>query len=82
MLTFGENPFYDVEETIKGEFVMARPVSSQLFSLMKGMLEKDVELRWDIEKIVQDPWVNLPVDPNNYSFPKIVRSCRLHFCFI
>lgn len=58
---------------------MPRPVSSQLFSLMKGMLEKDVELRWDIEKIVQDSWVNLSVDPNNYSFTKIVRCCELPF---
>jgi len=76
VLVFGENPFYDVEETIKGEFLIPRPISQQLQDLLKGMLEKDVALRWDIDRIFDDAWVNLPVDPNNYSFQKVVRCCK------
>lgn len=73
VLTFGENPFYDVEETIKGKFSIPSPISSQLYELLHKMLEKDVEARITIDKLIKDPWINQPVEIEKYQFEEVVR---------
>lgn len=75
-MTFGENPFYDVEETIKGKFSIPSPISSQLYELLHRMLEKDVEARITIDKLIKDPWINQPVDIEKYRFEDVVRCCK------
>ncbi|KAL0269942.1 UNVERIFIED_CONTAM: hypothetical protein PYX00_007515 [Menopon gallinae] len=72
VLIFGENPFYDVQETIKGEFSIPIPISSQLFDLLHKMLEKDVESRICIGRVASHPWITQHVDIQNYRFEEIV----------
>ncbi|KAK6635726.1 hypothetical protein RUM44_000980 [Polyplax serrata] len=73
ILTFGENPFYDVEDTIKGQFSIPSPISAELSALLNQMLDKNVETRITIEKLVENCWVNQPICIENYKFEEVVR---------
>lgn len=76
ILTFGENPFYDVEDTIKGQFSIPVPISEELNDLLHKMLDKNVETRITIGKLVDNVWINQPVCLKNYKFEEVVRCCR------
>lgn len=76
VLTFGENPFYGAEETVKAQFSLPFSISEELNSLLHKMLDKNVKTRITIEKLVVDPWINQPICIENYKFEEVVHCCK------
>ncbi|XP_068085180.1 PAS domain-containing serine/threonine-protein kinase [Anabrus simplex] len=75
VMTFGENPFFDVEEIMKAELHPPCKVSEELMSLLHWMLAKDPRERCRVSELVAHQWVNQDVDMSSYSFQDIV-SCH------
>ncbi|XP_026275517.1 PAS domain-containing serine/threonine-protein kinase isoform X1 [Frankliniella occidentalis] len=77
VLTFGENPFFDVEETLKAELRPPGTASPQLLGLLHAMLERDPSMRLNMNQLCAHPWINQLVDPNQYHFQEVV-NCMPH----
>lgn len=77
VLTFGENPFFDVEETLKAELRPPGTASVQLLGLLHSMLERDPIMRTKMQTLCAHPWINQPVDPTQYRFQDVV-NCLPH----
>ncbi|KAK3926668.1 PAS domain-containing serine/threonine-protein kinase [Frankliniella fusca] len=77
VLTFGENPFFDVEETLKAELRPPGTASPQLLDLLHAMLERDPTARLNMHQLCSHPWINQQVDPGQYHFQDVV-NCMPH----
>ncbi|XP_071441252.1 uncharacterized protein Pask isoform X2 [Hetaerina americana] len=77
VLCFGENPFFDVEETLKAELNPPYTVSEGLQALLESMLEKDPTKRCTVDQLVNNPWLNQNVDISQYVFSEVVQ-CKPH----
>ncbi|XP_046383078.1 PAS domain-containing serine/threonine-protein kinase isoform X2 [Ischnura elegans] len=77
VLCFGENPFFDVEETLKAELNPPYTVSEGLQALLESMLEKDPIKRCTVDQLVNNPWLNQNVDISQYVFSEVVQ-CKPH----
>ncbi|XP_068245672.1 PAS domain-containing serine/threonine-protein kinase isoform X2 [Palaemon carinicauda] len=72
-LMYGENPFYDVDETIKADLTFPYVYSEDLRSLLTGMLKRDVKARMTLPQVDSHPWTKQPCDIENYRFQDVVR---------
>ncbi|XP_017045422.1 PAS domain-containing serine/threonine-protein kinase [Drosophila ficusphila] len=77
VLMFFENPFIDVEETLKAEIQIPKVVSDQLSRLLSSMLNKDPKYRCTMHQLISDPWLTQEVNPSAFSFSWIV-PCKAH----
>ncbi|XP_017070273.1 PAS domain-containing serine/threonine-protein kinase isoform X2 [Drosophila eugracilis] len=77
VLMFFENPFIDVEETLKAEIQIPKAVSEQLNRLIISMLNKDPKYRCTMHQLITDPWLTQEVNPSAFSFSWIV-PCKAH----
>ncbi|XP_016992216.1 PAS domain-containing serine/threonine-protein kinase isoform X1 [Drosophila rhopaloa] len=77
VLMFFENPFIDVEETLKAEIQIPKVVSDQLSRLLSSMLNKDPKYRCTMHQLITDPWLTQEVNPSVFSFSWIV-PCKAH----
>ncbi|XP_063877898.1 uncharacterized protein LOC135109926 isoform X3 [Scylla paramamosain] len=75
-LMYWENPFYDVDETIKGVLNIPYEHSPELTSLLKGMMEKDVSARLTLPQVEKHPWTQLPCNPEQYTFHHVVHCSK------
>ncbi|XP_045121201.1 uncharacterized protein LOC123510276 isoform X2 [Portunus trituberculatus] len=75
-LMYWENPFYDVDETIKGVLNIPYEHSPELTSLLKGMMEKDVSARLTLPQVEKHPWTQLPCNPDQYTFHHVVHCSK------
>ncbi|XP_065063667.1 PAS domain-containing serine/threonine-protein kinase-like [Rhopilema esculentum] len=75
-LVFGENPFFDVEETIKGELHPPFRVSSELMFLVCWMLHTEPNLRASVKDISSYRWLNQKVDVGLYDYDTIFAEDR------
>ncbi|XP_067938183.1 PAS domain-containing serine/threonine-protein kinase-like [Watersipora subatra] len=71
-LVFGENPFYDVEETIAAVLKPPFIVSSALLQLVHWMLHPDSLFRARIRDILKHKWVTQPVNIHKYSWEEVL----------
>ncbi|XP_016953507.1 PAS domain-containing serine/threonine-protein kinase isoform X2 [Drosophila biarmipes] len=77
VLMFFENPFIDVEETLKAEIQIPKAVSEPLSRLLSSMLNKDPKYRCTMPQLIADPWLTQEVNPAAFSFSWIV-PCKAH----
>eukprot|EP00794_Sanderia_malayensis_P012151 gene12151-13404_t len=70
-VVFGENPFFDVEETIKAELRPPFKVSAELMFLVCWMLHPEPDLRATVKDIEKYRWVNQKVDITQYNYDAI-----------
>lgn len=77
VLTFGENPFFDVEETLRAELRPPGTASPQLLGLLHSMLERDPTMRATMQRLGSHPWIKQPVDHTQYRFQDVVK-CMPH----
>ncbi|XP_062573594.1 uncharacterized protein LOC134235480 isoform X2 [Saccostrea cucullata] len=77
-LVYGENPFFDVEETIKGKLKPPFQVSRALTHLLSGLLNPSPAKRLTIKHCQRDIWTNQPVDPTQYSWTEVLPNCEFH----
>ncbi|XP_067135737.1 PAS domain-containing serine/threonine-protein kinase-like isoform X1 [Centruroides vittatus] len=75
-LIFGENPFFDIEETIAAVLnppaELAKKTSPELLDLISMLLHPDPKLRCTLEEVEKHPWTRLQVSPENYKFEEVV----------
>ncbi|KAH8401401.1 hypothetical protein KR009_005272, partial [Drosophila setifemur] len=77
VLMFFENPFIDVEETLKAEIQIPKVVSDQLNNLLSSMLNKDPKYRCTMHQLITDPWITQEVNASVFNFSWIV-PCKAH----
>ncbi|XP_054707723.1 PAS domain-containing serine/threonine-protein kinase-like [Uloborus diversus] len=73
-LIFGENPFIDVDETLKGEIKITQNISKELSSLIHHLLEPDPIKRCILSEVKQHPWVTQPVEIEKYKFSEVINA--------
>ena len=74
-LVFGENPFYDVEETIRCQLRLPDPVSDDLFHVLHCLLNPIVEERATIVDIQRDTWVWQYIELSQYLWEEVLPNC-------
>ncbi len=72
ILVFGENPFFNAEETIRCQLLPPFEVSGECLSLIKRVLEKDPKKRLKLDEIERNDWVQQEVDITKYRFDSVV----------
>lgn len=77
VLMFFENPFIDVEETLKAEIQIPKVVSEPLTRLLSSMLNKDPKYRCTMHQLITDPWITQEVNAGMFNFSWIV-PCKAH----
>ncbi|XP_060589751.1 PAS domain-containing serine/threonine-protein kinase-like isoform X2 [Ruditapes philippinarum] len=75
-LVFGENPFFDVEETIKCVLKPSFQVSSELMMLICWLLHPDVKRRASITSVEKNCWVTQKVNIANYKWSEVLPNCE------
>lgn len=77
VLMFFENPFLDIEETLRAELTMPHTVSPALEHILYWMLDKNPKTRCTIKELMADPWLNQELSSTNFNFGWIV-PCEAH----
>ncbi|XP_022242516.1 PAS domain-containing serine/threonine-protein kinase-like [Limulus polyphemus] len=73
-LVFGENPFFDVDETIAAVLRPPFKVSNDLTDLISWLLHPDPQHRCTLSEVEKHPWTTQEVCPENYNFENVVRT--------
>ncbi|XP_064480754.1 PAS domain-containing serine/threonine-protein kinase-like isoform X2 [Ornithodoros turicata] len=73
-LIFGENPFFDVEETISGVLKPPCGVSTALWELISWLLHRDPKKRCTLPEAERHEWTTQPVCPESYRFEDVVHA--------
>lgn len=73
-LIFGENPFVDVDETLKAELNMPCSISEHLSNLIHHLLDPDPILRCTLPEAEQHPWITQPVHIEKYNFSDVISA--------
>lgn len=58
-IIYKENPFYSIDEIMDRDLRVPYVVSDESINLIRCMLNRDVEQRYDIEQVVQHPWCQM-----------------------
>ncbi|KAK7502922.1 hypothetical protein BaRGS_00005871 [Batillaria attramentaria] len=77
-LVFGENPFFDVEETLEGVLKPPSQVSRALTFLITWLLHPDPLSRATISDVERNAWVNQPVNIDSYQWEKVLPNTEFH----
>ncbi|KAL1431290.1 hypothetical protein MTO96_014312 [Rhipicephalus appendiculatus] len=73
-LIFGENPFFDVEETIAAMLKPPYATSRDLWELISRLLHPVPRLRCTLAEAEHHPWTTQPVCPESYRFEDVVHA--------
>lgn len=76
VLMFFENPFIDMEDTLRAELMMPQDVSVDLENLLFRMLDKDPKSRLSMKELLAHEWIVQEIT-NNFDFASIV-PCDEH----
>ncbi|ELT87972.1 hypothetical protein CAPTEDRAFT_175505 [Capitella teleta] len=77
-LVFGENPFYDIEETINCVMSLPFDVSQDLTEVLEWLLCPLPEHRATIGDMEGDPWVQQPFNLNDYTWKDVLPNFEFH----
>lgn len=72
VLIFFENPFLDIEETLRAELTMPHSVSAPLERILYSMLDKNPKTRCTMVELKADPWLTQEVNTSSFNFSWIV----------
>jgi protein-serine/threonine kinase len=56
-IIYKENPFYSIDEIMDRDLRIPFILSEQSIDLIRSMLDRDVSQRYDIEKVIEHPWL-------------------------
>lgn len=73
-LIFGENPFFDVEETIAAMLKPPYATSRDLWELISRLLHPEPRQRCTLAEAERHPWTTQPVCPESYRFEDVVHA--------
>ncbi|KAI8499219.1 hypothetical protein Bbelb_229830 [Branchiostoma belcheri] len=71
-LIFGENPFYDVEETIRAVLSPPFEVSPELIDLISWLLHPSPTYRCTMDQLMDHDWLHQPCNPQDYSWHHVL----------
>ncbi|XP_041361315.1 PAS domain-containing serine/threonine-protein kinase-like [Gigantopelta aegis] len=77
-LVFGENPFFDIEETIQGTLNPPFKVSRSLMFLISWLLHPDPVCRATVRDAERNAWVNQPIHISLYKWSQVLPNCEFH----
>ena len=55
-IIYKENPFYSIDEIMDRDLRVPYTISDESIDLIRCMLDRDVEKRFDIEKVLAHKW--------------------------
>jgi protein-serine/threonine kinase len=55
-IVYKENPFYSIDEIMDRDLRVPYIMSEDSINLIRGMLNRDVEQRLDIQAVMEHPW--------------------------
>lgn len=55
-IVYKENPFYSIDEIMDRDLRVPYVMSEDSIDLIRAMLDRDVDLRITIEKVMEHPW--------------------------
>ncbi|XP_058273929.1 PAS domain-containing serine/threonine-protein kinase isoform X1 [Hemibagrus wyckioides] len=70
-LLFSENPFCSVEETIQAKLNIPCDISTDLRSLLAGLLHPEPTERMTLEELLHEPWIRQPINLAEYSWNEV-----------
>ena len=77
VLLFNENPFQNVEETIRAELRLPNvQLTDDCVNVLKLMMAKDPKKRLSIKEVLEEPWVKQRIDITQYKFGDIIPCCK------
>lgn len=76
VLMFFENPFIDMEDTLRADLMIPQDVSIELEELLMGMLDKDPKTRLTMKELLEHEWIVQEIT-NDFDFASIV-PCDEH----
>lgn len=71
VLMFFENPFLDMEDTLRAELLFPQDVTIELENLLLRMLDKDPKTRMSMKDLLAHEWITQEI-VNNFNFSSIV----------
>lgn len=78
VLLFVENPFLDIEETLRAELKLPHAVSGPLQDLLFIMLDKNPKTRCTMKQLLSNPWIRQEINPAMFKFSQIVTLVDPH----
>ncbi|KAJ6642763.1 PAS domain-containing serine/threonine-protein kinase [Pseudolycoriella hygida] len=78
VLLFVENPFLDIEETLRAELKLPHVVSAPLQALLFTMLDKNPKTRCTMKQLLSNSWIRQEINPAMFQFSQIVTLVDLH----
>ncbi len=78
VLLFVENPFLDIEETLRAELKLPHAVSNPLQELLFSMLDKNPKTRCTMKQLLSSPWIRQEINPATFKFSQIVAMVDPH----
>ncbi|KAM9439856.1 PAS domain-containing serine/threonine-protein kinase [Clarias gariepinus] len=70
-LLFSENPFCSVEETIQAKLTIPCDISTDLYSLLAGLLHREPTERMTLEELLEESWIRQPINLGEYSWSEV-----------
>jgi protein-serine/threonine kinase len=61
-IVYKENPFYSVDEIMDRDLRIPYFMSLGSVELIRFMLDRDVDSRYTIEKVLEHPWCNMEMN--------------------
>jgi protein-serine/threonine kinase len=61
-IVYKENPFYSVDEILDRDLRIPYIMSLNSIELIRSMLDRDVDSRITIEKVLEHPWCNMELN--------------------
>lgn len=78
VLLFVENPFLDIEETLRAELKLPQIVSGPLQELLFSMLDKNPKTRCTMKQLLNNAWIRQEINPTNFKFSQVVTLVDPH----
>lgn len=61
-IVYKENPFYSIDEIMDRDLRVPHVMSEDSIDLIRGMLDRDVDRRLDIERVMAHRWMHEPLE--------------------
>uniref|UniRef100_A0A182JX14 Protein kinase domain-containing protein n=1 Tax=Anopheles christyi TaxID=43041 RepID=A0A182JX14_9DIPT len=72
VLMFFENPFLDIEETLKSELIIPQEISPELEYVLLALLDKNPKTRITMKQLISIEWLAQEINPCAFNFAHIV----------
>ncbi|ETN66264.1 hypothetical protein AND_001908 [Anopheles darlingi] len=72
VLMFFENPFLDIEETLKSELIIPQEISAELEYVLLALLDKNPKTRITMKQLIASEWLTQEMNPSAFNFALII----------